>query len=96
MDNPISDKVIASTGAATALAGAVCLVAVWVLRSVYQVDVPVEVREALVVIVGMILTGAATLAAGWVKKEKNPSASAVRTVHRQDAAREREKRERGT
>lgn len=77
----VSDKVTVSTATATVLAGAVCTVALFVVRSRYQIDVPPDVRDALVVLVGALLTGALTLAAGWLRPEEHPAPSAIRTTH---------------
>jgi hypothetical protein len=79
----VSNKVAVATGTATVLAGAMCTVAIWLIRSRYQVEVPPDVRDAAVVILGAIITGVVTLIAAWTKKEENPAPSAVATLRRE-------------
>ena len=77
----VSDKVTTTTATATILAGALCTIAIALLRGRYQIEVPPDVREAAIVLLGALITGGSTLAAGWFRPEHNPAPSAIETVH---------------
>jgi hypothetical protein len=64
---------------ASAIAAAVGVILVWLLKTYAGVDVPDAVQAAGVLILAAII--------GWIVPETNPAPSAVATVHRQDAAR---------
>ena len=69
----VSDKVVAASGTATVVAGALCTLGLWLVQQRYGVDVPGPVQDALLVLVAAGLTGLGTLAAGWLRPERHPA-----------------------
>lgn len=53
-------------------AGAAALLLAWVVKLLWQVDVPAEIKDALTILL--------TVAVMWITPEKNPSRSSIQTA----------------
>ena len=84
MDVSSKTKVAATT--ATVAAAALCTLVVAIMRARYHVELEPAVQDALedllVIVLGAVGTGAATLWAAWAKRENHPAPSAVQTMRR--------------